>query len=108
MRLDELPPEVLLRELEKRSDAYVLAADAEARAEVAHRALEAGLYKAIRLSGASVKDAEMGVRERDAYVASSVDLIELQTKTAFARAALDRAKISADLFRTVRADQRRI
>ena len=108
MRLDELPPEVLLRELEKRSDAYVLAADAEARAEVAHKALESQVYLQRRNEGANVEDSKMATRATQIYIDSMNDLITKQMAAATARAALDRAKISASLFQTVRADQRRI
>jgi len=70
--------------------------------------MEAVVYKAYRANDSSVKDAEMGIRSNDAVKESLEDLITKQTTALRCRAALDRAKIAVELYRTIRADQRRI
>jgi hypothetical protein len=108
VKLHELSPDQILAELEARSDLYVAAAEQEARAEAAHKQLEATLYKALRANGMSVKDAELGARVERSYQSSVEDLIGKQITSARTKAALERAKIAVELWRSIRADQRRV
>jgi hypothetical protein len=108
MKLHELSPDQILAELEARSDLYVAAAEQEARAEAAHKAMEATIYKINRADKQSIEDAKASVRESTMYLDSLSDLITKQTTALRCRAALDRAKIAVELYRTIRADQRRI
>lgn len=98
----------ILAELERRQDACVIAAENEAMAESAHKAMESAVYKAIRSSGQSIKDAEQEVRSNESVLESYKDLVRLQSSHMKARAAVDRAKLASELFRTVRADSRRV
>ena len=108
MKLHEMSPDQILAELEARSDLYVTAAEQEARAEAAHKSLEAAMYKAYRAHGDSVKDSEMAVRCEESVKQSVDDLITKQTTALRCKAAVERAKIATELYRTIRADQRRV
>ena len=107
-KLWELEPDEILAEQERRGDAYVLALDAEMRAEASHKRLEAGIYKALRAEGLSIRDAEMSTREREEHAESLADLISKQIAAQRARLDLDRAKDARSLYQTVCADRRKI
>lgn len=108
MKLHEMTPDQILEQLELRQDVYIEAAEIEAKTEAAHKQMEAQMFKLYRASKESIEDAKRSVIENEAFQTSWEDLIDKQMAAARARAAVERAKLATDLYRTIRADQRRI
>lgn len=108
MRLSDLDPDTLLEQLEKRQDKAIDATDHLNRIEASHKALESVTYKASRSAGMSIEDAKRAIQRDDMVTDSLNNLFDAQKEQAHSRAAVERAKLAFDLYRTIRADNRNV
>lgn len=105
-KLVDMSPDEILYELEQRMDVHLVNAELEARAEAAHKAMEGAVYKALKSTGMTVKDAEMEMRSHPDIKRSQEDLINKQINAQYTRAAVDRAKLASELWRTEQSTMR--
>ncbi len=108
MKLSQMQSDLLLHELETRSDKLLKCDQAVGEAEAALKAFEACSALAHRDSGMSMAEAERRVQAGDEWVVLYTDLQSKRAQAAEAKRSYERAKIASDLWRTERASMRAV
>lgn len=108
MRLHEMPPEMILDEIEQRSDRLMEAEEQAGRLEADLKAWEAATAIAYRDSGKSMAEAESRVRANADWAELYANLQKANALAAKLKRDYQRAVIASDLYRTERATMRAI
>lgn len=108
MRLHEMPPEMILDEIEQRSDRLMTAEENVGRLEADLKAWEASAAIAWRDSGKSMAEAESRVRATNDWAELYANLQRANALAAKLKRDYQRAVIASDLYRTERATMRAI
>ncbi len=108
MRLHEMPPEMILDEIEQRSDRLMEAEEQAGRLEADLKAWEAATAIAYRDSGKSMAEAEGRVRANAEWAGLYAQLQRANALAAKLKRDYQRAVIASDLYRTELATMRNV
>lgn len=109
MKLHEMDPDMILAELERRGEAYVLAKGTAKTLEGMYDRMKAATYSAYRSqAGTSVDDAKARTAADGVLERNWMEWQEKERELDRAYLALERARIAVELWRSTRADMRRV
>ena len=108
MKLSDMPPEQILAEIEKRSDALLKADEIAGARDASLKAWEASQVLAYKDSGMSITEAKERVRAHDDWAAMYIELQNAHAAAAHAKRHFQKAVIAQDLWRTERASMRAV
>lgn len=109
MKLHEMDGDTILEELEKRGEAYVKHKADAATSEFMLKRRYAAVYTAIRsIDGCSIEDAKNRALNDKDYLAAFRDDVQIQLKKDAAQLGLERVRTAVELWRSHRADVRKV